>query len=177
MDMYTPCFRGRHLVLTILIGVLGSLFICIGLPVLVWYLLYCARKSPNSKTREQLSFLSHPFHDKQYYWECIRMLQLFAMIVLKVAGVTLSESVQVELLQLVIASYIVILVSLRPQRFKLIFYLELYTFCANFVGVFLISLVLLPETDFPRQGSEAIVKLSMALYVLAFAPFVYVLFR
>lgn len=70
-----------------------------------------------------------------------------------------------------------LLVSVRPQRFKLIFYLELYTFCANFVGVFLISLVLLPEEDFPRRGSEALVKLSIVLYVLAFMPFVYVLIR
>lgn len=105
------------------------------------------------------------------------MLQLFAMIILKVAGVTLSQSVQVELLQLVIASFVVLLVIVRPQRFKLIFYLELYTFCANFVGVFLLSLVLLPEDDFSPGASEVLVKLSMCLYVLSFLPFVYTLVK
>lgn len=98
MDMYTPCFVGHHLMLTMFVGVLGSVFICVGLPLLVWHLLRKARISPNSRSREQLMFLSHPFHERYYYWECVRMLQLFAMIVLKVAGVTLSEQVQLELL-------------------------------------------------------------------------------
>ena len=98
LDMYTPCFQGRHLFLTVFVGILGSMLICVGLPLWLWYLLHRARSSENSAVREQLMFLSHPFHDRHFYWECVRMLQLFAMIALKIAGALMSELVQVELL-------------------------------------------------------------------------------
>ena len=78
---------------------------------------------------------------------------------------------------MLVAAFVIQLVAVRPQRFKLIFYLELYTFCANFVGLFLISLVLMPESEFPQVGQQVVVKLSMVLYALSFLPFLYVLVR
>lgn len=52
LDMYTPCFEGKHLWLTLTVGVLGSLLICIGLPMLIWLLMRHANKAKDSKSRQ-----------------------------------------------------------------------------------------------------------------------------
>ena len=107
-DLEVECYKERHLIMVLVVGIFQLLFLVIGLPVTAIYFLYRNREGLTRhvvKTRYGL-FLGG-YRTERYYWEIMLVMRKVTVIILSVFGTVLSVPIQVHVTSLVILIFMI----------------------------------------------------------------------
>lgn len=85
--MMVPCYTGAHLKLAMAVGIIGLPFIVVGVPLMIFSVLYINRKRLGTPRVQRLFlFLYHPYKNGFFWWEAWKMVENCSQVAAFVVG-------------------------------------------------------------------------------------------
>ena len=175
LDMEQQCFKGRHLTLTLTLGVVG-LVVGVLLPPIAMLTLLSKRRGSklyDPSTKLVFLFLYHSYQDEHFYWEGAKMIFILALVCVRVLGRGLPDLYRMAIFLILLQSFLLLLMSLRPHRFPTIHYLEVVSLGLNLLATYLIMFTLFdpptaaqPNFSQDSEAFRAVVIIMGCLFVI-----------
>lgn len=124
--MSVTCFQGSHLTLALVFGIPALLLFVAGPPMLLFGLLRRAAATTysNHMATYRYLFLYHSYVAGADFWEVAKMLYITALVVVNILGWRMDGAERMGLFQAVVLGYMLLVLTLRPNRFGFITVLE-----------------------------------------------------
>ncbi len=136
-DLDVVCFRGEHLVWSMVGGLPGLVCWVLGIPVAAFLILY-ERKAQlaNQEMISRFGFLYNGYKRRSYYWESVIMLRKVGMIFTAVFLQAMGTRIQAFAVFITILTFVVVTARHKPYLARRMNDLELVSLVTSGVTIY-----------------------------------------